>query len=1043
MAPAQSRQKVEGIASPRESSREAIWKELAHVIEHAAHQLPAQGPIPVFIHHNTLHAFEDLPFTEAVEQASRLYGCEPYWTEERYRSELLRGRIRLADLEAVIFEDLGERANEKVVDRCSRLDLRLAMLQHPLRLGTPEELSWYVMETDALREIREEAPDAHRNRLIAETRRWVMRDLRPGASPSRKGAEGEDGPAWRTKMTDLIERFGSSTIEEWSEETWEAFTLQALWQVCLDGVGDLPATPDDSTPLIRHRDWLRWAGAPDADVLVHSVLIPFCAAFLDQGLSSWPLPNREEGFYASFCKLYAQPLGPPVSWRRGLAEELRRHMEERVGPLESIRQSLEDLGVEPAEWDEYLSATLLALRGWAGMLWFLENRPDRAVHPVPPGSLKEYVAVRFILDRWAVRWVAREHHGYGGPLAGLRDQLRATNPSRSVPSIASRAFQVFQLAPILGWTPEQLSRLSRREWHNLVGEIEAFHGVERRRLFHLAYERRFYTQVLDAITCHNRRERSRPSLPRCQALFCIDEREESLRRHVEEVASDVQTFGIAGFFFVPMYYRGWSDAHFVPLCPIVLKPKNWVVEQLQGDEQTQTRLQRKRQVWGRVTHQIHVGSRTFALGAIVSGLLGVSAVVPLIFQTLFPRWAGSIRGLLGRWFLRPPATRLQLERRAPSAGPHEGHIGFDVDEMTEMAERVLRDTGLTAGWARIVVILGHGSTSANNPHKSAYDCGACGGAEGGPNARALAQILNDPRVRERLAGRGLPIPPTTWFVGGMHNTASDTITWFDEEHLPSPIATEFEEIRQLFEQALARNAQERCRRFETASLTITPEEARKHVESRAEDLAQVRTELGHATNAILIVGRRERTRGLFLDRRAFLNSYDPTQDDAEGTILSRILQAALPVCAGINLEYYFSCVDNVGYGCGSKLPHNITSLLGVMDGAASDLRTGLPWQMIEIHEPVRLLCLVETEPAKLLRIIDRQPVLARLVRHGWVQLATLDPRSPALSIYRNGEFRPYIPTKDQLPTAPSSAAWYRGWRDHLEFATIAADLSGG
>ena len=90
-----------------------------------------------------------------------------------------------------------------------------------------------------------------------------------------------------------------------------------------------------------------------------------------------------------------------------------------------------------------------------------------------------------------------------------------------------------------------------------------------------------------------------------------------------------------------------------------------------------------------------------------------------------------------------------------------------------------------------------------------------------------------------------------------------------------------------------------------------------------------------------------------MDRRAFLNSYDPTTDDPESNILLRILRAAIPVCAGISLEYYFSSVDPAYFGCGSKLPHNVTSLLGVMDGAASDLRTGLSTQMTEIHEPIR------------------------------------------------------------------------------------------
>ena len=184
---------------------------------------------------------------------------------------------------------------------------------------------------------------------------------------------------------------------------------------------------------------------------------------------------------------------------------------------------------------------------------------------------------------------------------------------------------------------------------------------------------------------------------------------------------------------------------------------------------------------------------------------------------------------------------------------------------------------------------------------------------------------------------------------------------------------------------------------------------------------------------------RSRTRGLFLDRRAFLNSYDPTQDDAEASVLTRVLQAAVPVCAGISLEYYFSHVDNAGFGCGTKLPHNIAALVGVMDGAASDLRTGLPWQMVEIHEPVRILFVVETRPETMLRILDREPAIGRLVRNGWVQLATLDPDSPAVHLYRDGAFHAYRPEAERLPRARSSVDWYRGWRDHLEFASITVE----
>jgi uncharacterized protein YbcC (UPF0753/DUF2309 family) len=270
----------------------------------------------------------------------------------------------------------------------------------------------------------------------------------------------------------------------------------------------------------------------------------------------------------------------------------------------------------------------------------------------------------------------------------------------------------------------------------------------------------------------------------------------------------------------------------------------------------------------------------------------------------------------------------------------------------------------------------------------------------------------------------------------MHNTSNEAVTYYDTDRIPDSHRAEFESVRALVEQAADRDAHERCRRFQSAPLTLTFVAARQHVEGRAEDLAQVRPEWGHATNAVTIVGRRSRTRGLFLDRRAFLNSYDPTQDDADGTILTRILRAAVPVCAGISLEYYFSFVDNAGYGSGTKLPHNITGLLGVMDGAAGDLRTGLPWQMVEIHEPVRNLFVVETTPATMLCILDRDPGIGRLVRNDWVRLATLDPHSPRVHVYRDGAFHEYEPQAEQLPRASSSVDWYRGWRDHLEFAEI-------
>ncbi len=295
-------------------------------------------------------------------------------------------------------------------------------------------------------------------------------------------------------------------------------------------------------------------------------------------------------------------------------------------------------------------------------------------------------------------------------------------------------------------------------------------------------------------------------------------------------------------------------------------------------------------------------------------------------------------------------------------------------------------------------------------------------------------------MRAILKERGLVIPDSTLFVGGYHNTCDDSVQYFDIDRIPINHEAKFLAAQAVIEQARRRNAHERARRFYSLPLTSTDEEAIRHVERRSEDLAQVRPEYNHATNAACFVGRRGRTRGLFMDRRCFLTSYDPSTDDETTTILTRIMQAVIPVCGGISLEYYFSTVDNVGYGCGTKLPHNITSLLGVMEGAASDLRTGLSQQMVEIHEPMRILFIVETKPESILSIMDRNELINTYIRNHWVQIATLDPCSNHIHLFQGERFELYNAEGEALPTLLNSLDWYRGWREPLGFAKIQASV---
>jgi uncharacterized protein YbcC (UPF0753/DUF2309 family) len=500
----------------------------------------------------------------------------------------------------------------------------------------------------------------------------------------------------------------------------------------------------------------------------------------------------------------------------------------------------------------------------------------------------------------------------------------------------------------------------------------------------------------------------------------------------------VETYGTAGYFGVAVDYKGIDDPHSAALCPVVVKPEHTALEQsIDEDSALLESRRRRRRMLGLLMRNSLVSSKSLWRGWLSTSVLGLLSAVPLVGNLLAPRRYALLRDWLNRAFLPQPRTELTLMRNTTqSHGAVTGLLtGLAAEEKAERVASVLRPAGLVSGFARVVVILGHGSSSLNNPHESAHDCGACGGRRGGPNARLFAAMANRPEVRALLVERGIAIPDDTWFIGGYHDTCSDAVEWFDLDSLPPAHRADFEHIHECLDRTRARNAQERSRRFESCMSDAGPAAALRHVEERSEHLAQPRPEYGHCTNAICVVGRRSLTRGLFLDRRAFLVSYDTNQDVADEN-LSTLLAAVVPVAAGISLEYYFSFVDNDRYGCGTKLPHNITSLMGVMDGHASDLRTGLPWQMVEIHEPVRMLFVIETTPDRMGKVIERSPALKELVENRWIRLATVDPASGRVHVSRDSGFEEFEERLERLPVALSSAEWYTGKSQHLPMAWI-------
>ena len=914
-----------------------LWQTVAH----AAHLLPMQGPIGVFVHHNTLHALQHLPFERAVVEAGHLFGAEPYMAEADYRAELARGRIHPEDIDAV----LDNEPDAVVFSRLTRRSLRRAMI-------TPG-----VREFDA------------------------------ATIP------------WRAEQGDLAKDFHQSA-------------LRSLFDVCLART----IAPDEE-PAPRR----------PVDEVIHPWLIRLCSVFLDQGMAYWPMPRREQGFYESVRTLLGRSGGLFPRYLAGLDDEFRRQEYFSYSATESVLDYLDTQRFHETDWEEVLQSELLALPGWAGLVRRLEENPGLAPHLRVVCSLMDYLAVRLTMTRVASRLGANE--------AGPQESPLKTQERRRL----SRAARVYEAARVVSLSAGEVRRLPEADWASFVSEVRACNGLERRRILHLAYEGWHEREILSGLASHREYHGlyEVPARPAAQIFFCIDEREESMRRALEEADPELETFSSAGYFGVAVAYQGIDDPQVAALCPVVVTPEHAVVERPRAEDSALLESRRwRRRVLGLLMRNSFVSSKTLLRGWLSTTALGLLSAVPLIGHLLAPRSYARLREWLNKEFLPEPRTELSFMRDAATQDAMSGLLtGFAPEEKTESVASVLGPAGLTRGFARVVVILGHGSTSLNNPHESAHDCGACGGRRGGPNARLFAAMANRPEVRERLRKKGIDIPGDTWFVGGYHDTCSDDVELFDVDVLPSTHGVDLERIRESLDKARARDAQERARRFESCPTATDPARALRHVEERSEHLAQPRPEYGHCTNAICVVGRRSLTRGLFLDRRAFLVSYDANQD-ARDENLAALMAAVVPVCAGISLEYYFSFVDNDRYGCGTKLPHNVTGLVGVMDGHASDLRTGLPWQMVEIHEPVRIMFVIETTPDRLAKVVSASPSLKQLVENRWIRLATIDPRSGRTHVRRGSGFEEFRAPLERLPVSFSSAEWYAGKLEHLPMAWI-------
>jgi uncharacterized protein YbcC (UPF0753/DUF2309 family) len=484
--------------------------------------------------------------------------------------------------------------------------------------------------------------------------------------------------------------------------------------------------------------------------------------------------------------------------------------------------------------------------------------------------------------------------------------------------------------------------------------------------------------------------------PSVQAVFCIDVRSEVFRRALETVSPDVQTMGFAGFFGLPISYVPLGTGAERPQLPGLLAPAFCVTESCGNAEADRVLAEARHRVlankkssraFQRVPGSAFTLVETLGLGYLAKL---IKRALPIAKDTTSPDHLGAAF---------PADTRPMLRLTGDSA----------LEQKVSIAERVLKVMSLHSMAARIVMLAGHGSQSANNPHAAGLDCGACCGQTGEVNARALALLLNDPDVRDGLAQRGRNLPATTHFLAALHNTTTDEVQLFDTDLVPQSHANDLVILQRKLQEAGALARAERATSLGLGHLTGQPEALMRAVKIRANDWSQTRPEWGLANNAAFIVGPRARTREIKLLGRSFLHDYD-CKADTDGSVLELIMTAPMIVTHWINMQYYASTVDNLRYGSGNKVLHNVVGgRNGVFEGNGGDLRIGLPMQSLHdgekwMHTPLRLSVFIEAPRGGIEHVVAKHELVRHLIDHNWLYLFRIDPDTAEVERYLNSEW---------------------------------------
>ena len=697
------------------------------------------------------------------------------------------------------------------------------------------------------------------------------------------------------------------------------------------------------------------------DSTTHPKLFRILCSYLDQGISIWKFPVHEKGFLTSIREIEKN-------------SSLSIFKSDRVKKLflnsrPEISDVLKLLVGNEKYYKQYIFDQQFAHQGWSGMVSSIEDQPESLLDPKKI-SIKELIVLEGLLEIDAL------DHKFGETWTPISNKL--------------------EQEPIDLFAPVQSTELS-----NVLS------------MFQKAFEWSYYDGVLTGLSL-NALEIKSNSQKSFDSIFCIDDREGSLRRYIEKNDPNCETFGAPGFFGVEFYFKPEHGKFYSKLCPAPVTPKYLIKE-------IDTTNVRKKDA--HFTNQ----SNSLMRGWLISQTLGFWSAIKLFLNIFHPTMSP---GTAHSFNQMDKNSKLTIENINPNDIENGLQIGFTIEEMATRVEGLLKSIGLIKNFAPIVYVVGHGSSSVNNPHYAGYDCGACSGRPGSVNSRVICFMSNKKEVREILKSRGIIIPETTQFVGALHDTSRDDVDFFDESSLSEINKQNHAKNKQVFKTALDSNAKERSRRLVSIDSTLSAKQIHEKVRIRSVSIFEPRPELNHATNSLCIVGRRNFTKGLFLDRRSFMNSYDYTIDP-DGKILTNVMKPLGPVAGGINLEYYFSRVDNHKLGAGTKLPHNVMGLFGVANGIDGDLRPGLPSQMIEVHEPVRLLIIVEHFPEVVLNVIKSVDAMYEWFINEWINLIAVNPETNEFYFFKDGSFLPYQPISQTIDKVANITSIIESTEDNI------------